>query len=375
MFPPRVLARVALTLALIASAAGPAVAEEVGEQVAPGYEKYGLLRERDLTLFGFLRLDMHPANAAWVEPGESSVEVQFGYQNTWSLSSNVEQYLKSLPGGRRQLNQSDVQAIRAMPGEAYLVDLELGLIDITLHHQLTERWSVNGTFSAVRYSGGFLDGAIEGFHRQFGFDTFGRPAVNRNNTNIIFNLKGSQAVYLNSMPDGGVLDPTFGLRYSLSPTPSRWNLVLESAIKVPVDGERNFLSTGNLDVGLQATLQHFGERQAEYASVALVRTQGSALTTYSRTQYIPTYIVGYELSLAQRTSAIAQAYASPSVLTHDDTDLAGLLETKYQVSVGIRHRIGGSVVSFAITENIAHFNNTPDVGFQIGWTYAPATMR
>ena len=125
------------------------------------------LRERDLSPFGFLRLDMRPAHAVWTPPGSWVVAVLLGYQNTWVLSPNVEQYLKWLPG-RRRLGPADVAAIRALPGEDYLVDLELGLIDVTLHRRLTDHWSVNAIVSGVNYSGGFLDGTIEDFHKAFG---------------------------------------------------------------------------------------------------------------------------------------------------------------------------------------------------------------
>ena len=53
-----------LLLALLASIAGPAAAD--------GF--YGMLRARDLTPFGFLRLDMRPAHAVSVEPGSWVVE-------------------------------------------------------------------------------------------------------------------------------------------------------------------------------------------------------------------------------------------------------------------------------------------------------------
>jgi hypothetical protein len=29
-------------------------------------------------------------------------------------------------------------------------------------------------------------------------------------------------------------------------------------------------------------------------------------------------------------------------------------------------------MSFAFTENLQNFDNTPDVGLQIGWAYSPA---
>ena len=351
------------------------IAEDATQPAPPEYRKYGLLRERDLSPFGFLRLDMRPAHAVWAPPGSWGVEVLLGYQNTWVMSQNVQEYLKSLPG-RRTLGTAEADAIRALPGEAYLVDLELGLVDVTLHRRLTDHWSVNATISGMRYGGGFLDGTIEDFHKAFGFGSAGRPAVARNSVNAIFDLKSvNSPLLLNAPPDGGLLDPTFGLRYSVAAAPSPWNLVLESAVKIPIDGEREFLSTGNTDVGLQATLQRFAGRHAGYLSAAAVRTKGGIFGTSDRTQIVPTYILGYEYSLSQRTGVVAQFYVSPSMLNHEDTDLEELLETKYQVSVGVRHRINASLWSFVVTENIQNYNNTPDIGFQIGWTYSPAFRR
>src|SRR2546422_8659996 len=246
---PRMI-RVAALFFFFLLGSGAAVAEDAAQPAPPEYPKFGLLRERDLTPFGFLRLDMRPAHAVWAPPGNWAVEVLLGYQNTSAMSPNVEQYLKSLPG-RRRLGPADAAAIPALPGEAYLVDLELGLLDVALHRRLTEHWSVNATFSAVNYSGGFIDGAIEGFPKNFCFDSYGRQTVERNTVNVILDLKNAQTVFLNAHLDGGLLDPTFGLRYSVAAAPSPWNLVLEAAVKVPIDGQREFLSTGHTDVGLQ----------------------------------------------------------------------------------------------------------------------------
>ena len=88
-FPPSRAIRAAALLFFFLL--GPAVAEDAA-QPAPEYVKFGLLRERDLTPFGFLRLDMRPAHAVWAPPGNWAVEVILGYQNTWAMSSNVEEY-------------------------------------------------------------------------------------------------------------------------------------------------------------------------------------------------------------------------------------------------------------------------------------------
>jgi hypothetical protein len=346
--------------------------EDVTLSVAPPVH-YGLLRVRDLTPFGFLRLDMRPAHAVSGPPGNWGVELDFGYQNTWALSRNVQSYLKTLPG-RRDLGPSELQAIRDLPGEAYLVDLEMGLLDLTFHRKLTNFWGVYATVSAVTYNGGFLDSGIEKFHETFNMNDVGRPAVKRNDTNVILDLKNSQ-LFQTDLPGGGLLDPTFGVRYTSNLSPAPWNLVIEGAVKIPLSGERAFLSTGHYDFGMQVTLQRFMQRHAAYASVAAVHTRGSDVAPAYSTQVVPTAILGYEYKWTEHTNLNAQIYASPSVYKPADTDLEELQDPKYQISLGVRYRIGGSVLTFAITENMVNYRNSPDIGFQIGWLYSPVIKR
>lgn len=334
---------------------------------------FGLLRERDLTPFGFLRLDMRPAHAVSAPPGNWAVEVHLGYQNTWALSENVKNYLNSLQG-RRPIGPSEIQAIQNLPGEAYLVDLEAGLLDVTFHRRLTEGWGAYAALSGVWFTGGFLDGGIEWFHDTFGFSPVGRPAVRRNDINVIFDLKSVQLTQPD-MPDSGLLDPVFGARYQLVQRPTTWNLIIEGAVKVPVTGERAFLSTGDWDFGTQLTLQRFMNDHAFYGSLAAVYTRPSNIATASGRQVVPTAIVGYEYRWTGNLNLNAQFYASPSVYKRDDTDLDELLKPKYQVSLGFRYRVGASLLTFGVTENVANYNNSPDFGFQLSWAYSPAFAR
>jgi hypothetical protein len=176
---------------------------------------YGLLRSRDLSPFGGLRLDMRPAHAVSIEPGSWAVETELGYQNTWALSPEVEKYLISRePEGRHRLGPDDLQAIVDLPGENYLLDLEAATVDLTLHHKVAEDWALYGIISAISYQDGFLDSTIEQFHDTFGFSTFGRPAVARNQATLIYDLKSVRTAFYAKPTDGGLTDPTFGVRYS-----------------------------------------------------------------------------------------------------------------------------------------------------------------
>jgi hypothetical protein len=331
---------------------------------------FGLLRARDLTPFGFLRLDMRPSYAGSSSPGSWAVETDLAYQNTWALSPEVERYLDSLPG-RRNLGPNELQAIRDLPGENYLVDLELAQLDVTLHYQLSANWGAYLILSGASYDGGFLDGTIEGFHRTFGFSTFGRPAVSRNQINLLFDLKSTQYVSFDAPSSGGLLDPTIGVRYTGMSISKRWKLVLGSAVKVAIGDRRSLLSTGRTDFGLQASLQRFWESQALYVDLSAVYYAGATGVVPSPAQILPTLVVGYERRLTSRTNAILQGYVSPSVYTRNETDLDVLRATKFQVSAGVRHHRGRNLISFALTENLQNVDDTPDIGFQLGWSFVP----
>ena len=86
---------------------------------------------------------------------------------------------------------------------------------------------------------------------------------------------------------------------------------------------------------------------------------------------VPTIVIGWERQLTAHTNLNLQGYASQSVYTRDQTDLDELLDDKYQLSVGIRHRFECCLVTFGVTENLQNLNNTPDIGFQFGFAWVP----
>jgi Protein of unknown function (DUF3187) len=333
---------------------------------------YGLLRSRDLSPFGFLRLDMRPAHAVAIEPGSWAIETEIGYQNTWALSPEVEDYLVSLePTGRRKIGPAEVQAIEDLPGENYLLDIESALFDVTFHYKLSRDWTAYVIASAITYQGGFLDSTIESFHDTFGFSSFGRPAVEKDQATLIYDLKGAHVVFLEKPTDGGLTDPTIGFRYTGFQPLQDWRLSLEGAVKVPVDGKRLLLSTGRTDYGIQASLQRPSNHHAIYVDVAAVYYAGASQPAPQDSQIIPTLVVGYEYKLTPRTNLNLQAYVSTSVYGSDQTDLDELTGMKYQYSIGVRHRWDNMIFTFGFTENVQNINNTPDIGLQFGFAYVP----
>ena len=358
----RVLALIAIVVPLTVTAAD---APEEGRF-------YGMLRSRDLTPFGGLRLDMRPAHAVSIEPHSFAFEAELGYQNTWALSRNVEKYLTDLEAsGRREIGPAEVAAIQALPGENYLLDLESATLDLTMHYKISSQWSVYAIATAISYHGGFMDSGIEKFHETFGFSTFGRHAAARNDVNLVYDLKSSQTVLTNASATSGFSDPTFGLRYTGFTLPGRWQMSVETAIKVPLGGERLLLSTGKTDYGVQASVRRLGRRNALHVDFAAVYYAGQDIPAPQDAQVVPTLVIGWERQMSDRTNVNLQGYASKSVYAREQTDLDELLSDKFQLSLGVRHRFDCCVVSFAATENLQNLNNTPDIGFQIGFAWVP----
>ena len=346
--------------------------------LASGVERnfYGLLRVRDLTPFGFLRLDMRPAHAIAIERGSFVIETELGYQNTWALSPEVERWLTDRESiGRTELGPADLRAIRDLPGENYLVDFESAVLDVTLHYKFSDSMSAYLIANAVSYEGGFLDRTIESFHDEFGFSSFGRPATSRGDVNLIYDLKSSNVAFFEAPTHGGMTDPTVGVRYTGMPLGQRWNVGFEAAVKVPVAGRRLLLSTGRTDWGVQASLQRRGDRHALYANGALVYYAGASEPAPQEAQVIPTLILGYEYRWSERTNINLQGYVSKSTYSSKTTDLEELSGEKYQLTFGFRHMRNDFLFTFAVTENLQNINNTPDIGFQFGVAFIPRLVR
>ena len=379
-FTYRLLRRgcVAIAVSFVASSYAQEVTERVLDDegnprvVEQQWSHVGLLRARDLTPFGLLRLDMLPAHTADAEAGTWTFEIQYAYQNTFILSRNVRDYLETRGVGRQPLRPQDAAAILALPDDAYYIDGEIGLADLIVQRRVNEYWSAYLTIPYIHYGEGVLDSTIESFHDAFGFSQQGRDLVARNRFQLLYKIGDIQFAQLERSTTGGFGDPVLGVRYSLPEPRFGWDVVVEAAAKLAVDGERFLLSTGEHDFGLQATLQRrFGEtgRHSVYLAGSAVYYAGGPEVPADETQVIPTLIVGYSLGLTKRTSVILQGYASRSVI--QNTDIDELTEEKYQLSLGLQSRRRNVLWSFAVTENISNFGNTPDVGVQLGVAYMP----
>ena len=191
---------------ILAALMGAALAVNAATSSAADGAFYGLLRSRDLTPFGFLRLDMRPAHAVAIEPGSWALETELGYQNTWASEPGG----RELPGRSRAAGPARpwprrVAAIRGSARRELPVDVEPAALDVTLHYKFSTNWTGYLIASAVSYQGGFLDGTIESFTTRSASAPSAGPAASATTVNLIFDLKIDADRAFDS-PDGWRLD-------------------------------------------------------------------------------------------------------------------------------------------------------------------------
>lgn len=333
-------------------------------------EFYGPLRIRDMGPFRLLRLDMMPDHAIKPSASRWAVELHLSHSNTFAMDKDVSTYLKAR-NRRGEINATDGANIIALSDNAFLFDGSLGLFQAGLHFGLTDRWSVSASIPMLYYGGGFLDSTIEAFHTAFGFDTFGREYISRNDFQAVAVVDGESLVLLDRPIGGGLGDPVFSARYWW-PLDARSAMTLEIAHKFATHDGVSFLSTGSDDTGVQLAWNHKGDRNAFYTSFAVVNAGGSNIFPDHVRRVVPALNLAWEHKLTEYSNALVQVNASRSMFRagEADTELTGNV---YQVSAGLRHRAGQWVWSYALTKNVVNFNNTADLGFHIGfaWLSAP----
>jgi hypothetical protein len=308
---------------------------------------------------------MRPTDMSDKNVGEWTVEVQAAYQNTFALSEDVRSYLKQRNVRGIPLRAEDAQALLSRSHDTYFVDVEVGVADLIVQRPLNPQLSAFFELPYIHYGEGKLDSVIENFHDEIGAGAMGRDLVARNRFQIVYRFGNSHLQMLNREVRGGFGDPIAGVRYTPSLPNSPWQFGLEAAAKLPVAGERLLLSTGETDFGVQASTRRSFGRTTLQANASAVYYSGGIESPDD--EIIPTLIVACSYAVTPATSIIVQSYGSRSPVRHTTVD--GLKDNKYQLSLGLQASADSWTWSFAVTENIVNFNNTPDVGFQLGLSY------
>lgn len=351
--------RTALLLALLAISAAAQ---------APPF--IGPLRIRDLSPISMLRLDFPPAWGVGPEP-ERAMRIQYSTANVFILSDVAAEFLEDR-GADDPLRREEVETLLEAPGDVFLFDGEISIVEAEYVRALAPRTHVQVTWPLHLHGGGFLDRTIEAFHEATGLNTAGRDLLSRNDIHVVARLGGERLVMVDRGTRAGSGDPSIALRHAFT-LRDRSALVAEAGVKIPVGDEREYFSSGEADYGVQLSWQKAFEKNALYASASWVWLGGLRIFPSFPVTDTPTVNFAWERRTSPGAWTVVQASWSRS--TFDGADDSEMNDDRMLVSIGRRRVLPGGVIAWlALTENVLSYKTTPDLALHAGFGWIPKSL-
>ncbi len=333
-----------------------------GDQAwAADFTDSGPLRIRDQFLPGMGLLAFEPQSAAALPAGDSRIEMIATVSNTFAMSEVLGNHLEDRDR-RSSLSLADLREIGS--DSMFYLDGEVYRLALALDFGVTARMEIGLTLQWLSFSGGAFDGVIEGVHDVFSFSQSGRTGVPRDRFTTY--LRSKDLEYHAAISAGGGLgDTVMRAKYQLNSHGDNWNLAVQGLVKLPTWNGHDFFSSGSTDVGIQLLGSHapLPRLRLHYALGLLRLGDWPLLELPSQPLWSGTTAV--EIDTSDRSTWIAQLTASQSPFT--ELDLPELGQVSLQVSLGYKRELATGLSLFiALTENIAHFDNSADVGMHVG---------
>lgn len=331
-----------------------------GEAGAIEFVETGPLRIRDQFLLNMNLLAFEPDAASVLEPGGSRLELIETVSNTFAMSEVMSESLEQR-SARAPVTLDD---LRAVPGNNFYLDAEVYRTAVSYDRAVSEGVQVGVTLQWLSFVGGALDGVIESFHDAFGFDQSGREGVPRG-AYTAYVRSGGLEVIDQTKPGSGLGDVVVRSKVKLLERRRNSLVSLQAAMKLPLGDGDDLFSSGSVDAGVEVLGSYYpSDRLCLHYSLGVLRLGDWPLFGLS-SQTLLSGMAGLELGTSPSSSLIAQMTVSRSPF--DDLELPELSALSLQASVGYKHEFGNDFVFFgALTENVANFDNTADVGFHLG---------
>jgi len=332
------------------------------------------MRIRDFTFPGFLLLTFAPTPAESLGRGKWGVELHVSAVNDFQVSPEVEAYLAQTraDGQRRRLDEADANFVVGLPGgSGFYIDLETDILEFAVHYGVTDRFDVGATVNYYRFSGGILDGTIEGFHDLLDLGQQGRNFVERDEVQVIIGRNGDVFIRVLEPPsNGGFGDPFLFARYTFPGQLGGWRFNLEAGLKPPLASESKALTSGAWDGGLQLTADRRWRRNALILNLAVV-SPGDFEDTDFR--------VGVKVPILKSLQASwihlftggrhTRVFLQALLAEHPLSDLveSDLTKLEAQLTVGVKWDTSVGTWGIGLTENLFNMDNTPDIGVHLSW--------
>lgn len=308
---------------------------------------YGPLRLRSQSGFQSLRLMMMPRSPSKLQKGEWKAFGSLVWSNLWAVEEN---------------------SFHPAEGELgpYVIDAETLEGNLALSYGISDNFELEFGYEIRSHFGGILDGVIEGFHDLAGIGQQGRDLWPRDQFHFIWAPEGEVEASLGPGDSGiFVQNLLLTIQHNISDGSEKWPAVAWWAtVRVglqstafrgrPVDGMLGLAlakRVGDFNAYLSLSEAWYNKDRA-LGVLDLETTQHSAMGSFEW-RYHP------------KTSLILQYLLSEGVVKH----VSPFNQTSKEIIIGMKHELSSSsILEWGIIENLAPFENSPDIGFHFGFT-------
>ncbi len=286
--------------------------------------------------------------------------VRFDYANT---------YASTLPVGDTLIADD---YYRAAPANEYrlFVDSETLRVSVDLDWRIASRVQIGATMPFLKHGGGFLDGAVEGFHRMFNLSNGGREWTPRNDYGVF--VVRDRCFWIRSVESADFRpgDLVLRMKTPLNRDGGEFTLSLAGAVKLPTGNLETLTGSGGLDI--QASLFATWRPEQDmifHANLAHSRLGKPTLGEGFPLRSISTLLLAFEYRTTGRLAALVQTLVN--IGPFPSSKLGPLNRTAIEATAGVRYALSESLsLDLGLTENLSQYQNTPDVGLHAGiqWT-------
>jgi len=248
----------------------------------------------------------------------------------------------------------------------YLIDAETLEGNLALSYGLSDTFELELGYEIRSHFGGVLDGVIESFHDVLGLGQEGRDRWPRDQFHFIWSPEGTVEASLGPGDSGiYVQNLLVTIQHNITCGDSKWPAVAWWAT-LRVGLQAKGFETLPIDgiFGL-ALAKRFGDFNAYLSFSEAFYSESTALGVIELNDTQSSMMAALEWRYHPKTSLTLQFLFSGGVVKN----IHPFDETSKEIVIGMKHELKDfSVLEWGIIENLAPFENSPDIGLHLGYT-------
>lgn len=364
----RILGRLALQVMVWLSGTG-LPAQSIREDV-----DLGPIATREMFPLYLISLPYRPANPSPLGPGRWRIRLDHMQANTFEFSDVFKQQTPRDAQGRVKVTRAYVEAHAAEYAHLPLVfffDEETAQTSLQIRRGITERLDAFLELSFSSLGGGYLDGAIEAFHK-VGFEQFGRDRVLRDQITMVVMERGNLRFYSDRFVRGKPQDPVLGFVHRLHQE-DRLTLALAVSLKPPLTTAYDVYQSGwDHSVALTGKWEPAPRERFYFGGGYIRRPRGNEAFREFPTGRVRDGIGAHftwEHQAGGRLRPFVQLYWQSGYLHAQPSQK--LDRPSLQHDLGLHWRFSGrTTLTFRYLNNITHNENTADMGIGFSLTHS-----